>query len=746
MGTNENAPGAQSGAVPKLSAANASAVHNTTLNPGSKIPDRTAIGEFIRRVGVDQIVLIPADRDSKPVSWPQGHNTLAFPVGDVDEAVDMVATVNAGGINCYWSPNQPAPGLAKKADKSEIVAARAVYVDVDPVDGAELASERERIHRLIASYDPQPSITIFSGGGYQAVWFLDAAVPIGGDKSKAAEYERFNRGLEAHFGADSCHNVERVLRLPGTMNWPNAKKRKKGQTPELARVVSINESRYPLANFPQAPVEKGSSTEVRKIEPGDKVPPCKLRELVPDDDLRLRIVDGPQMGEDRSGQVWRVAGELYMTGVDEATIAAILSDPNYGISAHVLAQSDPQRAIERAISRSVAEIDKVETDFAPVRALIEANTTAKPEAEGSTAYCVSLSTFLGDSEPDDDDTGDWAVRGLIAANAPTFFAGHPKSQKTLMFEDLVIDVASGASDWCGMEIPARQRVLIFPFEDAERTTRIRLWQMSRARGFDPRDLEGWLGVSTEPTYWDSLKHVEQLLRTFDHFQPGVAIFDSFSRIHTGNEKEPMGEVLKVWTELVKNFDCSVVCLHHYNGKGQPGDTRAIGHRLRGSSDLYAFARHIVGVEFDKTTKRVTLSTDGNLEYQPEPFAVELVNGETGGKKTIRFEPRGNAREVDNADLEAAVLAEIRLAMDRDGVGMSNRALRDAIPGDERKINAAINRLHQRRVIQRMGKKVGGYAPWVIAVPIVRANYGPDPSTEESMVKWRAAWNAEGGQS
>lgn len=38
-------------------------------------------------------------------------------------------------------------------------------------------------------------------------------------------------------GGDNCHNVDRLLRLPGTINMPNAKKRAAGRVPTLARII-----------------------------------------------------------------------------------------------------------------------------------------------------------------------------------------------------------------------------------------------------------------------------------------------------------------------------------------------------------------------------------------------------------------------------------------------------------------------------------------------------------------------------
>jgi RepB DNA-primase from phage plasmid len=142
--------------------------------------------------------------------------------------------------NIYWSVNLPIGDLSKKAEKIEIAEAHFLHVDVDPRAGEDLAAERVRIlGRLEAPPDalPRPSCVVFSGGGYQALWRLTEPFVIGGDLARAEELESYNRQLELSFGADHCHNVDRILRLPGSVNFPNAKKRAKGRVIERARVV-----------------------------------------------------------------------------------------------------------------------------------------------------------------------------------------------------------------------------------------------------------------------------------------------------------------------------------------------------------------------------------------------------------------------------------------------------------------------------------------------------------------------------
>ena len=110
-----------------------------------------------------------------------------------------------------------------KAKKPDIEAVRALHVDVDIYDEATLAALR--------AFSPKPTVIVFSGGGYQALWRLSEP------STDFERVEQTNIWLAEKLGGDNCHNIDRLLRLPGTINLPNAKKRAAGRVPVVARVV-----------------------------------------------------------------------------------------------------------------------------------------------------------------------------------------------------------------------------------------------------------------------------------------------------------------------------------------------------------------------------------------------------------------------------------------------------------------------------------------------------------------------------
>ena len=88
-----------------------------------------------------------------------------------------------------------------------------------PARGAESTAEATRTGTLVAD-----------GGGTK-----DEIV------ARAVDVERRNWQFELDFSTpDHCRDVSRILRLPGTLNRPNAEKIAKGRTIALARVVKVN--------------------------------------------------------------------------------------------------------------------------------------------------------------------------------------------------------------------------------------------------------------------------------------------------------------------------------------------------------------------------------------------------------------------------------------------------------------------------------------------------------------------------
>lgn len=153
---------------------------------------------------------------------------------DTNLAAEFARERNVAHCNVYFSVNEPAPDCGHKPTKAQIVRIRAAHVDIDPY---KFGAEVDKAASLRAVAADNPSLVIDSGNGLHAYWILAEAVAATPDNVDAIE--SVNRSLVARYGGDpAAVNVDRVLRVPGTVNWPNAKKRALGRVPCMTKVLS----------------------------------------------------------------------------------------------------------------------------------------------------------------------------------------------------------------------------------------------------------------------------------------------------------------------------------------------------------------------------------------------------------------------------------------------------------------------------------------------------------------------------
>jgi hypothetical protein len=189
--------------------------------------------------------------------------TKAFPPGP--EGVDWRAVfqwVDArnGKANLYFLVNPLREPKDNKADRTDLSGLVALHVDVDVRVGEKQAEGIERIVKTFHAYKVPPSLITSSGGGAQAFWLLDQPLALDGTLEAAESAKLYNVAIERDLDGDHCHNIDRIMRLPGTVNIPNAVKLKKGRVPALAQVLEFDPARrYPLASFDKADAVKPKS-------------------------------------------------------------------------------------------------------------------------------------------------------------------------------------------------------------------------------------------------------------------------------------------------------------------------------------------------------------------------------------------------------------------------------------------------------------------------------------------------------
>src|SRR5262249_35745616 len=153
--------------------------------------------------------------------------------------------------------------------------------------------------------------------------------------------------MEALGAKAGTQNIDRIMRLPFTVNHPNEKKKREGRVACMSKLLWLDERSYTLDEFPVSVPDDGIQHAAQDDDDdGDR------RGQHPDlDDVisngRYEYWEG-----DRSRAVFWVACEMTRQGYARSAMLSVLLDEQNCISEHVLAQSKPHEYAQRQITEA----------------------------------------------------------------------------------------------------------------------------------------------------------------------------------------------------------------------------------------------------------------------------------------------------------------------------------------------------------------------------------------------------------
>jgi hypothetical protein len=280
-----------------------------------------------------------------------------------ESAVEQFVQKHNATSNVYYSVNPVKAKVTKKAAKTDIASAAYLHVDADPDDDESPELFKERILPKIEAHKPAPTFVINSGNGVNLLWRLDSPVALSGAQDWE-DIEARNAGLAKQFEADpSTKNIDRILRLPSTVNHPTAKKRKIGRTVCMASLLNSNEGSYPLSQFQPLKEKKQKPAEPRVDGDVQKLP----RDL-----QALLYVPSAGSYPTRGHLVYAFIHKALRAGVDANAIVAAMLDPTYrggGIFEHIAdngGEGYAKRQIEHAMNDAGETPDENKDIIRPV--------------------------------------------------------------------------------------------------------------------------------------------------------------------------------------------------------------------------------------------------------------------------------------------------------------------------------------------------------------------------------------------
>jgi hypothetical protein len=183
-----------------------------------------------------------------------------FGCRDYPSAAAFANEVNQAGSNVYVTVNPLRPDIATTAKDIDVCAARWQFIDIDGTNDP---------YQAIANYSGEfvPSILVMTGTEpttrLHAYWLMSDPVDL-------TAWSQTQKGLAATFGSDpTVTNPSRIMRVAGTVSYPDAKKANRGYIPELVSLSANDPTPVDAAGFAAAyrPPPKPASEPVQTTLP-----------------------------------------------------------------------------------------------------------------------------------------------------------------------------------------------------------------------------------------------------------------------------------------------------------------------------------------------------------------------------------------------------------------------------------------------------------------------------------------------
>jgi ProQ/FINO family/Family of unknown function (DUF5906) len=315
---------------------------------------------------------------------PNSRGIETIPANTPTEIDHFVARFN-GSWNIYFHINACFKPITSKAAKTDVGVVEFVHADVDPNPGESSDDAQARYLKAMETCDlARPSWIISSGNGLQAGWRLDKPLklppPVPGfdengkpclvltSEAEAiiADVEKRSEAIMLKLGAKAgTQDISRLLRVPGTVNYPNEKKRKDHRVKCRARVIEFDGGTYPLESFPLP--EKEAKVSAARLNPTMAVKatgasvstkgPLDLNRLRVSERVMITIETGADPEKDpdkrwkgRSECVFACCLALAAQNHEDSVFESIFLDAKYLISAHVLDQPNKEKYLAKQIA------------------------------------------------------------------------------------------------------------------------------------------------------------------------------------------------------------------------------------------------------------------------------------------------------------------------------------------------------------------------------------------------------------
>jgi hypothetical protein len=608
---------------------------------------------------------------------PNGSPTAA--TANTSKDVDSFVKKHDGKRNIYYSVNPTRKAMNKKAEKTDIARIEFLLSDLDPADDEKPENAKARyLGQLSSDFEPKASAIVDSGNGIQTLWKLTEPIVLPDDEKERAaiitDVEARSAALMVRLGGKpGTQNIDRILRLPGTTNLPNKKKREAGRVARPAKLLSVTSTSYPLDAFPEAygpgsPDDGGHHAQQQEYE--ERRVPIDIDALPVSDRIKnlIRGIHDPEYPyPSRSEAVMAVLVAMAGAGCTDEQMSGVMLDRTLPIGEHVRDQSKMFGYLIRQIKQARIKAGNVAGEI-KIKARID--DVLKSAAD------LQRKTF----EP---------LRWIVPKYLPegtSILGGRPKIGKSWSALDIAVGVAEGGR--CLGEQCEQGNVLALMLEDSDRRLQRRLTRMLGAQ----KDV--WPACLTYATGWPFLnaEGLDWMRKWIDKAaKPRLIIIDILERVRqrvaSKDQKSQYSadyDALTALQELAAEAQLSILVLHHQRKLG----AEDLIDTLSGTLGLGGAVDTVLILGKDQTYEKFLYGRGRDLEE----FNISVKQNDQGRWQVLG--PRVEEASSPERNQILAVLA-------RAGRPMSVQEIAEAINGKSANVKNLLAKLHADGLVERV---------------------------------------------
>jgi AAA domain len=563
----------------------------------------------------------------------QGHRAVAWAqLNDLDSLHGAINRMAAAGDLWFGvAPRRERLGAGQRGKVVDCVAIPALWLDVD------VAGDNHKLPGLPADYEAaialvqrcpyRPSAVVRSGYGLQCWWVLAEPIPATEAGPLLERWQqtwaKIAKGQGVHL--DNVANLDRIMRLPGTLNW-------KGPEPVAVQARTAFERVYQASEFddwcdPPLAVEVRERTFTAHLAgsrfnehyDGPKVLGQLGWTRVRDDANGDSHWHAPDASNDISATCYFEDGH---TTIWSETVAALTGCPTrrpmdaYGLWTYLVFHGD-----FRASHDWLIEHGWQDAQLSPVSAaLVGADPLVPVEAHVSVSLKVTLLGTVTTTSVR------WLWPGWLPRGKLVVLDGDPDAGKSTMMLDLAARLTTGRSMPDGaVAQPPGGVILLAAEDDIDDTIAPRLL----AAGGDPdrvRVIEASLNAASGESPFTIPRDLPLLSRLVNDSQSVLVVIDVLneyldSRVDSHKDHD-IRRTLHLLRNVCQETGVTALLVRHLR---KEGSTKAI-YRGGGSIGIVGAARAgwTVAIHPEDESLRVLATTKNNLAPRPVPQGFQLV--------------------------------------------------------------------------------------------------------------------------